>query len=166
MVRQLLDEAGALGDEFKAGVPAGGLRPATLVCGTLIAPVMARIVEALGSLTAADVQVVPVVNQFFGPVTTVSGLLTGVDVVAALQARSFDSAEDRPFDFAQDKSLGEVVLLPRAMLTGRYGTGAAAPGTTLDGLTLGDISARLGVRVEMAGTMTEALAVLERSGVP
>jgi NifB/MoaA-like Fe-S oxidoreductase len=158
MVRQLLDGARVLGGKFKAGVPAVGLRPATLVCGTLIAPVMARIVEGLGSPTAADVRVVPVVNQFFGPVTTVSGLLTGVDVVAALQARSFDSAQDRPF--------GEVVLLPRAMFTGRYGSGAAAPGTTLDGLTIGDISAQLGVRAEMAGTMTEALAVLERGGVP
>jgi NifB/MoaA-like Fe-S oxidoreductase len=49
---------------------------------------MNRIVEELGRVTGFDLRLVPVVNQFFGPVTTVSGLLTGADVVAALQDQS------------------------------------------------------------------------------
>ena len=120
------------------------LRPATLVCGMLIAPVLARIVEELNTLTGTDLRLVPVVNDFFGPVTTVSGLLAGQDVVAALQGRP----------------LGDLVLLPRAMFTGSYGAGSAPPDATLDNMSLTSISERLGVPAVMAGTLTEALAAL------
>jgi putative radical SAM enzyme (TIGR03279 family) len=137
MVRQLLDEWG----ELNVDLPGSELRPATLVCGTLIAPLLARIVAGLNALTGAQVQLVPVANEFFGPVTTVSGLLTGQDVVAALR--------DRP--------LGEMVLLPRAMLGSSYGAGSALPGLTLDDLSLTELSAQLGVPVEVAGTLSEAL---------
>lgn len=140
MVRQLLDEWQAL----KADLPTVGLRPATLICGTLVAPLLARIVEELNGLTGADVRLVPVVNHFFGSVTTVSGLLTGQDVVTALQG----------------EVLGEVVLLPRAMFTGQYGAGAASPDMTLDDVPIAGISAQLGVPVEMAGTMIEILDTL------
>jgi putative radical SAM enzyme (TIGR03279 family) len=139
MVRQLLDEW----DSLKGDLSAASLKPATLVCGTLIAPVMAGIVKEANALAGAGWQVVPVSNHFFGPVTTVSGLLTGQDVVAALQ--------NRP--------LGDVVLLPRAMFTGRYGAGSAPPGMTLDDMPIAGISAELGVPVEMAGTMTEVLGL-------
>jgi NifB/MoaA-like Fe-S oxidoreductase len=105
---------------------------------------MAGIVEEWNALAGIDLQLMPVVNQFFGPVTTVSGLLTGQDVVAALQGRS----------------MGELVLLPRAMFTGQYGAGSAPAGTTLDNLSVNDLSVRLGGRAEMAGTMAEVLALL------
>ena len=147
MVRQLADEW----EELKANLPVSRLKSAVLVCATLIAPVMARIVKELNTLTGAGVCLAPVVNQFFGPVTTVSGLLTGQDVVAALQ----------------EQALREVVLLPKAMfitsspVTSRYGAGSASPGLTLDDMSIADISARLDVRLEMAGTMAEALAALE-----
>jgi putative radical SAM enzyme (TIGR03279 family) len=137
MVRQLLDEW----QDLKADLPAAGLRPATLVCGTLIAPVLARMVAELNAQASAGWQVVPVVNRFFGAVTTVSGLLTGQDVVHAVQGHA----------------LGSIVLLPSAMFAGRYGAGSAPAGTTLDDVHITEISARLGVRVEMAGTLAEAL---------
>jgi NifB/MoaA-like Fe-S oxidoreductase len=140
MVRQLLDGWDAL----KAALPAR-LRPATLVCGTLIAPVLGQIVAELNALTGAAVRLAPVVNQFFGPVTTVSGLLTGGDVVGTLAGRE----------------LGEWVLLPRAMFTGRYGAGSAPPGMTLDDMSVEMIAARLGAQVAMAGTLAEALALLQ-----
>ena len=138
MVRRLLDEWQAL----KGRLPGKELRPATLACGTLIAPVLRRIVDELNELVGANWRLVPVVNQFFGAVTTVSGLLTGQDVVAALQREPH----------------GGVVLLPRAMFTGRYGAGSAPPGTTLDEMNLSELEAQLGVPVRMAGTLTEALA--------
>ena len=141
MVRQLLDEW----EELKADLPRSELRPATLVCGTLIAPSLARIVAELNALTGAQVQLVPVANEFFGPVTTVSGLLTGQDVVAALR----------------DRTQGEMVLLPRAMLGSSYGVGSALPGLTLDDLSLGELSAQLGVPVQVAGTLGEALVRLQ-----
>ncbi len=144
MVRQLLDEW----EELKTRLPASQFESATLVCGTLIAPVLTRIVQELNARTGGEVRLVPVVNQFFGAVTTVSGLLTGQDVVEALR--------DRP--------LGEVVLLPRAMFSERYGAGSAPPGLTLDDMSLADIAAHLGVSAEMAGTMAEALGNLGGSG--
>jgi len=141
MVRLLLDEWQEL--RAKLGGRRGRrLRPATLACGTLIAPVLEGIVAELNERTGAGWQVVPVVNELFGPVTTVSGLLTGRDVLAALGGRD----------------LGALVLLPRAMFTGRYGAGSAPPGTTLDDLHVDQMAAQLGVPVAMAGTLTEALA--------
>ena len=129
---------------LKPAVPAAGLRSGVLVCGTLIAPVLSGIVEELNARVSSEIRVAAVENRFFGPVTTVSGLLSGQDVVGALKGQR----------------LRDVVLLPRAMFTGRYGAGSAPPGTTLDGMHIGDIAVELGVDVEMAGTLTEALAAL------
>jgi NifB/MoaA-like Fe-S oxidoreductase len=145
MVRQLLDEWTKLKRELPTTKP----KSATILCGKLIAPVLGRVVAEWSTLTAASLRLLPVANEYFGPVTTVSGLLTGQDVVAALGGESF----------------GEVVLLPRAMFTGSYGAGSTPPGVTLDDMTLADIGRQLGltrpgVRVEMAGTLSEALTVL------
>jgi NifB/MoaA-like Fe-S oxidoreductase len=57
-----------------------------LVCGTLIAPTLQRVVDRLNQVSGLDVQLLPVSNQFFGETVTVSGLLTGQDVVPALRA--------------------------------------------------------------------------------
>lgn len=141
-VRLLLDEWADLGR------PVRSLRwerpEATLVCGTLIAPVLERLVDELNGLTGAQVRLWPVVNRFFGPLTTVSGLLTGQDVVAALAGQP----------------VGDVAVLPRAMFTGRYGAGSAPPDTTLDDMAVADIAASLGVPVAIAGTMAEVLEAL------
>jgi putative radical SAM enzyme (TIGR03279 family) len=146
LVRQLLDDWHAT----RARLPAGKLEPATLVCGTLIAPLLDGIVQELNALTGASVALAPVVNQFFGSATTVSGLLAGRDVVAALR--------DRP--------LGDTVILPRAMFAapaqaaGWTAAGSASSNGTLDDMSLADISRQVGVRVEMAATMSEALAAI------
>jgi NifB/MoaA-like Fe-S oxidoreductase len=145
MVRQLLDEW----SELKGELPATRLRAATFVCGRLIAPVLDRIVVECSTLTGASLRLVPIINQYFGPVTTVSGLLTGQDVVSALKG----------------EHLGEVVLLPRAMFTGSYGAAGTPPGVTLDDMSIADLGRELAlnrprVRVEMAGTLTEALSLL------
>jgi putative radical SAM enzyme (TIGR03279 family) len=140
LVRQLLEEW----QELRPALPGAPLTPATLVCGTLIAPVLAGIIEDLNERTGSELKLLPLVNQFFGPVTTVSGLLTGTDIVAALRG----------------KPLGQIVILPRAMFTGRYGASPAHRGETLDGMTLAAISTQLGARVEMADTIHQALAAL------
>ncbi len=77
------------------------LRPETitLVTGTLFAPVLRSLVADLSATVA------PVVNRFFGETVTVAGLLAGRDVVAQLQERS----------------LGDVVVLPPAMFGGPEG---------------------------------------------
>jgi len=118
------------GSTFKAG-------KIILVCGTLIAPVLEEIAAEFGQLTGLEVKVIPVVNEFFGPTVTVSGLLTGRDVIAALQGRD----------------LSEAVFLPRTMFD-------AAGEVTLDDMTLLEIGARLGTRVEIAGATGELVVLL------
>jgi NifB/MoaA-like Fe-S oxidoreductase len=104
------------------------------VCGTLIAPILQRLAAELGGLRQAEVAVQPVVNKFFGPTVTVSGLLTGQDVVNALRGRD----------------LGECVVLPRAMFD-------ASGEVTLDDRTQADIARQLRVGVAVAESMAELL---------
>lgn len=76
------------------------LESLTLVTGMLFAPVLRQAVAKL-----ANVEVVPVVNRFFGETVTVAGLLTARDVIA--QLRGLD--------------LGDVVVLPPVMFGGPEG---------------------------------------------
>ena len=106
----------------------------TLVCGTLIAPLLEGRAAKLAGRTGLEIEVVSVINDFFGPTVTVSGLLTGRDVVEALQVRD----------------LGALVFLPRAMFD-------VSGELTLDDVSPTAIGERLGVRVEVAGTMGEVV---------
>mgnify|MGYP005835943257 CR=1 FL=1 len=134
LVRHFLDEWQDVAPRVKRTAPRrpDGHRSLTVVCGTLIAPLLGRVAGELAALSRATVEVLPVVNEFFGETVTVSGLLTGQDVIAALC----------------DQRLGDLVLLPRVMFdaTGEH---------TLDNLSRGDIQAALGVPVTMAGTAAE-----------
>ncbi len=141
MTRLLLEEWA----ELRADLPALAPRPATLVCGTLIGPVLRRIWDDLNRRTGLRMEVVAVPSRFWGPSVTVSGLLTAQDLLAALQGRN----------------LGEIVLLPRAMVTGRYGAGDAPPDVTLDDVHLAELSQALGRPAVAAGTLREAMDILE-----
>ncbi len=108
----------------------------TLVCGTLIAPVLARLAERLATSgnggAPFDARVLAVPNRFFGETVNVSGLLTGADVISALGARS----------------PAESVVLPRAMLD-QEGV------RTLDGLTPADLERALGAPVSFAERLSD-----------
>lgn len=110
-------------------------RPAqvTLVCGTLIAPILQRVVDRLNKIEHLTATLLPVVNQFFGEMVTVSGLLHGADVVAALRA----SGDER-------------ALLPRVMFD-HTGT------RTLDEYSPERIAAESGVLVAVAGEPDEVV---------
>ena len=123
-----------LDEEFRVSGCEFRVEKVTLVCGTLIAPVLER---KAAELSEVAIEVVPVENLFFGPTVTVSGLLTGRDVVEALRERD----------------LGDLVFLPRAMFD-------ASGELTLDDMSPAAIGERLGVRVEVAGTMGEAVGLL------
>ena len=92
LVRRFLDSDGLpeIGRETSA----------TLVTGTLFAPVLTRAVA-----TRPNLEVVPVFNRFFGETVTVAGLLTAGDVIAQLR--------ERPLE--------DVVVLPAAMFGGPEG---------------------------------------------
>ncbi|MGB5932176.1 MAG: DUF512 domain-containing protein, partial [Anaerolineae bacterium] len=129
LVRRLLDE------EMKKGKPLAARAKKSLACGTLIAPLLEEMVKGISALLSTQIEVIPIENRFFGSTITVSGLLTGRDVIAGVRGRD----------------LGEMVYLPRSMFD-------AKGEITLDGMTVGDVEAALGVKITMAETMGEVLA--------
>jgi len=76
-------------------------RKVTLVTSTMAHPIIEGFASSLRAIPNLEVQVLPIVNQFFGPEVTVAGLLCGQDVLRALKA--LDDA-------------GDLILLPRVML--------------------------------------------------
>ncbi len=114
-------------------LPARMPRPTelTLVCATLIVPVLQRVIDRLNRIENLHVTLLPVINQFFGATVTVSGLLMAQDVVAALKAAGIQRA-----------------LLPRVMFDH---TGLR----TLDEYSLDQIAAESGARVAVAGEPDE-----------
>ena len=86
LLRQFEEELKAAAQENQL---AARKRRLVLPCGVSIAPVMKKWIEAYGP-GGVDVQVLPVVNRFFGETITVTGLLTGGDLRCALQAVSAD----------------------------------------------------------------------------
>ncbi len=129
--------------------PVSNLRPspfnllypqATLACGELAAPVLRQVVDELNALAGSAVRVAPILNNWYG-VVTVSGLLTGHDVVEQL-AGSVDPAAP-----------GAAVVLPRVMFDN-------SGQVTLDDMTPEHIQAALGVPVLIAQHPAEMLAAL------
>lgn len=160
LVRQLLDDASSLvpsGQASTVRVPrlarrGSGSGGCLLVCGTLIAPVMGRLAEELSERSGVQIEVVPVANRLFGETVTVSGLLSGKDVIAVLEGCAD----------------GEVVFLPQAMFAEHIPGQEMSDGHgyTLDGLTVRDVEQRLGSRVVVAEWLSEVweFLVADRGG--
>ncbi|GAC1635475.1 MAG: DUF512 domain-containing protein [Ktedonobacteraceae bacterium] len=99
-------------------------RRVTLVTSIMAKPVIEQFAEDMRQTEQLEVQVVSVVNKFFGAEVTVAGLLCGQDVLATLEANA---------------NLGHLVLLPRVMLDNegvRF----------LDDMTAEEFKQRLGVQ--------------------
>jgi putative radical SAM enzyme (TIGR03279 family) len=58
-------------------------RQVTIACGTSVAPIMRRWMETYAP-PGVSVSVLPIVNHYFGPTVTVSGLITGKDLMLQL----------------------------------------------------------------------------------
>ncbi|HEY3992884.1 MAG TPA: DUF512 domain-containing protein [Ktedonobacteraceae bacterium] len=113
-------------------------RKVTLVTSTMANPVIEGFAEDLRKIPNLSVQVLPVVNQFFGPEVTVAGLLCAQDVLNALYAQ-----EDP----------GDLILLPRVMLDNegkRF----------LDDMTVEEFQANLPVRTEFVRNAPETVQAL------
>jgi len=136
MVRWLLDDwkqmKRRLGRETR---PLRGRR-ITMACGTLIAPTLGPIAQKLATLTGARVDLVPVENKTFGPSINCSGLLTGRDIMLALQGRD----------------LGDLVVLPRYALDD-------AEEVFLDDITPAQMENALGKPVRYARAMSDIYGV-------
>ena len=114
-------------------------RTVTAVTGTSARSVIEAAAAELASAVAGlEVDVLPVVNDFFGPSVTVAGLLTGRDIGRALA----EVGRGR---------LGDEVLVPGAAVR-------PEDGRFLDDLTPEDLSAEVGVPVRVVSANGEAFA--------
>jgi putative radical SAM enzyme (TIGR03279 family) len=119
MVRRFLDGREKLTDTLDS---AGDHQ--IWVTGTLFAPILSAYAGRYARQTGRRVEVVPVVNRFFGDTVTVAGLLTAQDVLAALSGLD----------------LGSGIVLPGEMFRG-------PEGRSLDGQTPEFVQSSLGVPV-------------------
>jgi NifB/MoaA-like Fe-S oxidoreductase len=73
----------------KAGIDVGtpGARSIAILTGELGAPVLAPLVDDLAARAGVDVRLLTVRNEFFGGNIGVTGLMTGADIGAALDAQ-------------------------------------------------------------------------------
>jgi len=108
--------------------------------GPLAAPALNRMADCWESFAGWRPSVHVVENRFFGDGVTVSGLLTGADLVAALHGLPHE--------------LDDVVI-PR----GAFGFDGQA---TLDGVSAEEVGAAHPGRVHLAATPAELLAILAR----
>ena len=151
----LLEEAGELEAEYpelleearrRSAGPGGGggaagepVRAVRLLTGTLAEPVVARAAEGLRAVLGVPVRPFVVVNDLFGPHVTVTGLLGGAEVLAALGRDPLGA--------------GEWLVAPRAFLP-------EALGRTLDDVGEDDFAAACGGRLVLAGSLREACVAL------
>ena len=116
----------------------------TLVTSTMAQPVIEQLAEDICHVERLEVQVLPVVNKFFGAEVTVAGLLCGQDVLAALE---------------ENDNLGDLVLLPRVMLDNegvRF----------LDDMTLDEFKTRLPARAEFVRNAQETIDAIRSLAAP
>jgi putative radical SAM enzyme (TIGR03279 family) len=97
---------------------------ATVMTGTLFAPVLKKRLDHLNARFGTKLQAVAVENGYFGGDVSVAGLLTGVDLLAA-----------------RDGVRGERVIIPASMLK-------SGEEVMLDGMTLGDVRRQFGLPVQ------------------
>ena len=101
-------------------------------------PIVEELATDMRQVAGLEVQVLPVINQFFGAEVTVAGLLCGQDVLAALAA---------------NENLGDLVLLPRVMLDNeglRF----------LDDMTVDEFKERVPVRAEFVRNAQETIEAI------
>lgn len=113
-------------------------RKVTLVTSTMARPVLEGFATDLRKIPNLEVQVLPVINQFFGPEVTVAGLLCAQDVLNTLHAQD---------------DLGDLVLLPRVMLDNegkRF----------LDDITVEEFQASVPTRTEFVRNAPETVHAL------
>jgi putative radical SAM enzyme (TIGR03279 family) len=148
MAALFAEEAAELASERRGA--SGRRRPAAqrlrvgaarLLCGSLAEPVVAPAAESLAAAFDLPLRAFSVENRLFGPHVTVTGLLGGKDVLAALRADPLDA--------------DEWLVVPRVFLP-------AELGRTLDDVGEDELTAACGGRLVMGESLREAFATLSR----
>lgn len=124
MVRAFCNEFAALWRKLERRPPqqAGNIN-ATVMTGTLFAPVLKSLLDRTNERFGTNFHVVAVENRYFGGDVSVAGLLTGSDLLAA-----------------RDQVRGDFVIIPKSMLK-------SDEAIMLDGMRMDDLQRQFGVPV-------------------
>jgi putative radical SAM enzyme (TIGR03279 family) len=124
MVRSFENDFAALWRRLERRAPAHepGLS-ATVVTGTLFAPILERLLTRLNARFGTRLAVVAVENNYFGADVSVAGLLTGGDLLAA-----------------RDRVRGNFLVIPASMLK-------SGDTVMLDGMKLDEVESELGLPI-------------------
>lgn len=133
MTRYLLEQWKAGKRRLPRRMPAQ--RKVTLVTGKMALPIIEDLAKDLSAVPDLEVQILPVVNSFFGPEVTVAGLLCAQDVTRALKEMA---------------DPGDLILLPRVMLDNQGER-------FLDDVTVEDFKAAFSTRIEFVRNAPETI---------
>ena len=127
MLRLLLDEFAEAMEEDRINGRQARAKHITLATGRLAYRFIKQMAKQMGErYEGLQIDVIAIRNDFFGEMITVSGLLTGQDIMAQLK----------------DRDLGEKLLLPQNVLK-------SGEPVFLDDYTLDDIEKALQVRIDI-----------------
>lgn len=131
-----------MGDVSRSRLPAA-VAPvrATVVTGVSFSKILNGVLKRLRGIKGAAVKQITVKNRFFGPSVTVTGLLTGGDILHALKG----------------KSLGDMVLIPSSALK-------EDGDVFLDDMSVEDLERHLKTKVSRVEGFRDLIAVLSRRG--
>ena len=135
LARLFLDEWDSIKDDLPQRISSN--HRVTLVTGTSGAAILQQVVDGLNQIKDLQVDLEVVKNQFFGESVTVTGLLTGGDIIKALK----------------NKNLGDAVILPSVML--RDGEEVF-----LDDVTVSDVADKIQTPVEVVDGPENLVEVL------
>ncbi len=113
----------------------------TIATGVSFSKVLKDIMPRLRKVRGAEINLVTVKNVFFGPLVTVAGLLTGSDLVKALQ--------NRP--------LGDRLLIPATMLK-------EEEDVFLDDMTLSQLEERLNIAITPVAGFRKLMNAIRGNG--
>lgn len=130
LTRQLLDEFDGIKGRLPVEVSSGEYIMAT---GKAAAPALAGIIEHLRKIKGIKIELLEVPNLYFGGMVTVTGLITGSDIIKALG----------------NKHSGKQVILPGVMLK-------EGSELFLDNLTVEQIEDKTGVIIKIVDSITDA----------
>jgi putative radical SAM enzyme (TIGR03279 family) len=136
MTRKMLDDWARLRRKLPTTIP----EPTriTLVTATMAEGILTKIVKDLNRIDNLQVDLLPITNQFFGPLVTVAGLLCGQDILDALQRHAQ----------ATPTTAKHLIVLPRIVLDN-------AGAQFLDDLTVEDFQRQAGDPVIFAQDVSE-----------
>jgi len=142
MTRYLIDQWARSKRKLPTSMPQP--RRVTLVTSMMAQPVIEQFAENIRKVEGLEVQVLPIVNKFFGAEVTVAGLLCGQDVLETLE---------------ENENLGDLVLLPRVMLDN-------AGERFLDDTSVEEFKDKMPVRTEFVRNAQETIEAIRSIAVP